>query len=228
MSTAQLLAIQTSIQNSIVKNEGNGTSLIKAKPPLSVNKRMEIYSEAYRIRLVESLRDDFERFIEKVGKNEFEELAFSFIRECPSHYQNLAEYSGEFINYLALKSKLKKDAIYDWLEIQTQNVFDMDEVLLLDDLKNISPDKLWVKLKLNTKYFTNEQYKILSYQIQGRVCFLDMNKDEIKLIGFLETSRSIDQISKFCEENFISDSFVSEWILNWMEKNIINVSLGER
>jgi hypothetical protein len=115
-----LAEIQSDIQQAVKQSTTPASlaSLIREKPPLSIPDRMKIYQEAYRIRLLESLHDDFARVLEHAGQSKFETLCLEFIVKQPSTYADLGQWSQHFSDFLSDKSpELNQLASMDWLEI---------------------------------------------------------------------------------------------------------------
>ncbi|MGZ3745036.1 MAG: hypothetical protein ACXWRA_14765 [Pseudobdellovibrionaceae bacterium] len=68
-NSTNLFELQLELQNAI-KNKNLPQNLKEAlyeKPPISISLRVQIYQEAYTLRLKESLRDDFPRVEEALS-----------------------------------------------------------------------------------------------------------------------------------------------------------------
>lgn len=63
-------------------------------------KGLRIYQNAYRIRIEESLREDFEQTESAIGDKAFQLEIDSFLSSPPSRYWNLSELSVAFSQYL--------------------------------------------------------------------------------------------------------------------------------
>jgi hypothetical protein len=93
-------------------------ALILDKAPLNSKERFEIYQDGYQFRILESLKEDFQRVRKLVGEEAFEEHAKECLQRHPSTYTNLAEYSQNFVSFTESKSaELFELASLDWLEI---------------------------------------------------------------------------------------------------------------
>lgn len=85
----------------------------------SPKSRMQVYQTAYRIRLVESLAEDFPNVVEAAGEDYFERLAIRYLERYPSTYWTVAEVGKHFARYLNQNAKLKcfaRAARKDWLD----------------------------------------------------------------------------------------------------------------
>lgn len=92
---------------------------------ISVDHRLHIYHNAYRVRLLENLRDAFEKTWSYLGDAHFELAARAFIDEHPPRHRNLRWHGAEFPQWLARRFPDDLDiaelALIDW---QLRQAFD--------------------------------------------------------------------------------------------------------
>ena len=108
---------------------------------ISVEHRLHIYHNAYRVRLLETLQDAFEKTWGYVGDDAFESAALAFIEKTPPHHRNLRWYGEMFPQWLATRFPEDGDiaelAIIDW---QLRRAFDAPDAprLRVADLASLS------------------------------------------------------------------------------------------
>ena len=74
---------------------------VLATPQASAARRLSIYADGYRSRLVEALGTDYPALRELLGEDDFNKLMLEFIAARPSRFANLRWYGGELAQYLA-------------------------------------------------------------------------------------------------------------------------------
>ena len=127
-------------------------SAIKENPPLNKHQRLEIYQEAYKIRLVECLQEDFTETAQKLGMVAFEEAVDGYIREVSPRCTQLAEYSEGFVEYVGIKyPPLYETASKEWMEILSWRAFEPEDKLSLEEMQNNVPYLLKIHPSLKTK-----------------------------------------------------------------------------
>jgi hypothetical protein len=73
-----------------------------AQPPrASVERRLQVYFDAYRSRLVEALATDYETVRTVSGAGDFGALALAFVEACPSQVRNLRWFGAGLPGFLA-------------------------------------------------------------------------------------------------------------------------------
>lgn len=218
-----LSELQVLIQNAVRSNELTSidfNSIIIEKPPISVQARIKIYQDAYRIRMLESLRDDFSRVEEAIGENEFEKLAIRFIHKNPSKVRNLAEYSQSFPDFIKTqKPHLYPEAITDWLEILSLNAEPPTDQMSAEDVQSGKPFK--IETLPSTLAEQTDKQRIIVHCFNGEAKFLDLNQVLFNFLKFLEIERSFEEISQFAHDNKIDENILSITITEWIQNKII-------
>lgn len=77
------------------------TAHIKDQAGISATIRMQIYANAYRIRLTETLETDHEILGLYLGDDLFEKMATGYIARQPSHFTSLRSFADNLPDYLA-------------------------------------------------------------------------------------------------------------------------------
>ena len=114
-----LNTLQTEFQEILLSAKCSGADwMADSKITLSPQQRMGIYHNAYRVRLVEVLLDNFEHTGMYLGEEWFYKLANAYVQSHASTHHNIANYGQKFPAFLA--KQLPKDleiselALMDW------------------------------------------------------------------------------------------------------------------
>lgn len=89
---------------------------------------VEIYSNAYRIRLLESLKEDYPMLNQLLGSESFDSMALKYIDKHPSTSYSLRYFGQHLSNFLAIEPVLQKQPYLSELagfEWQLVDVFDL-------------------------------------------------------------------------------------------------------
>lgn len=120
---------------------------------ISATKRLEIYYDGYRLRLLEILEGDFPKLHTLMGDEAFDALGHHYIAAYPSKHfsaryfgQYLAHFLREEIAYTK-QPYLAEMADFEWALGNTLDAENAN-IITLDDLKSISP-AYWGNLKIH-------------------------------------------------------------------------------
>ena len=136
-----LANLQTQFQTILLHSECQGASWVEASTQgLSAKRRMGVYHNAYRIRLIDTLIDSFEHTSKYLGDQWFNELAASYVQLNYSTHNNIGLYGKNFPQFLA--EQLPNDievaelALLDWT---LRRAFDgaNADVITQDDLQEL-------------------------------------------------------------------------------------------
>lgn len=100
MSNA-LIELQAGFQDYILGRSDRALAKIESTTTLSAERRLDIYFNAYRARLIEVLADTYERVALYLGEETFATAAGAFIEKNPSFTRNLRDYGTAFPLFLA-------------------------------------------------------------------------------------------------------------------------------
>jgi hypothetical protein len=149
MSLAQL---QRSLQAHIVDGEGEIASAIESSVAVPAATRLQIYSDAYRLRLIEALAANFPVLAHAQGDEAFARLAQEYLAVFPScHYSirwfghRLAEFLSEYPDYRPI-TWLHELAAWEWKIATAFDAADASAVTI-DHLATIAPEA-WPELRL--------------------------------------------------------------------------------
>jgi hypothetical protein len=150
MST--LASLQRKLQSHILDGDPALEDEIDGTESVSASTRLGIYSDAYRVRLIEALEANYPVLSRLLGTDEFARLTQLYLSSHPSHHfsirwfgHRLAEFLLEFDEYTP-RPWLAELAAWEW---KVATAFDArdTEFLLFEDLSNISPEE-WPSLRL--------------------------------------------------------------------------------
>ena len=150
-SDSQLAQLQTAFQSYLIDSEKGGAfaECIVDDAKVGVQKRLNIYFDAYRYRIIEALASAYPKLKLLVGDDLFEQIARSYIAEYPSTYQNIRWYGSHMrmhlLGYLPEHPIAAEMAAFEWTLASAFDAEDAPE-LTLQDLAEIPPED-WTALR---------------------------------------------------------------------------------
>jgi hypothetical protein len=194
--------------------------LIIEKPPISIQERLKIYQNAYLIRLSESVKDDFSRVEEQIGKEAFVEMIDEFIRKYPSTTQNLAQYSEAFPDFIKInKPEVFEAAQKDWMEILSTHSFEPTSKLTAQEVQS---GKAFTLLTHPATVIRTVGAKIiLSYRIAENVYFQEIDEKSKTLLELLTTERTLEELANLSEGLRIAPNDLTTSVSDWIQNGII-------
>ena len=125
MKALELSGLQTAFHDHLLNQPSTIAQEVIAGGRISVEHRLHIYHNAYRVRLLENLRDAFEKTWAYLGDTTFETTALAFIEVNPPQHRNLRWHGAAFPQWLANQFPDDQDiaelALIDW---QLRHAFD--------------------------------------------------------------------------------------------------------
>lgn len=118
--------------------DGPGTEVV-GDARAGRRRRMDVYAEAYRLRLIEALATDYPALQGRLGDEAFERLCRRYIDACPSRHASVRWFGEHLSRFLKAQPPwvdwphLAELAAFEWLQSE---VFDAGDASLL------SPDEL--------------------------------------------------------------------------------------
>lgn len=137
-----LAVLQSDFQSRLLSRPSDVATHVVARG-ISVEQRLHIYCNAYRVRLLENLKDAFEKTWAYLGDAEFEAAASTFIDEHPPLQRNLRWYGEDFPEWLASRhaseSEISELALIDW---QLRLAFDGPDAspLATENIARLKPE----------------------------------------------------------------------------------------
>ncbi|MGZ3823854.1 MAG: HvfC/BufC N-terminal domain-containing protein [Bdellovibrio sp.] len=219
-----LFEIQTAFQEAIMNRSFSSllAEEIVEKAPISNERRLEIYQDAYEIRMVESLSEDFPNVEKEIKSDVFEKLALEFLKKHPSRYRNLSEVSQNFPEFLKDKSKLLHEiAVQDWLQILSAYALEPLEetVASAEEIQNgmeflIKKHPASLTLKVEQKIF-------LGYRHAWETNVVEISEKEMFLLSFIESARTLEEFSKFSLDLGFTETELGNLLSQWMKNEIV-------
>jgi hypothetical protein len=109
-----LKTLQESFQEYLKNQEHPSEQLLSAISNTQPNKqtRLGIYHNAYRIRLLETLRSDFPKLLTLLGDDYFNQLGLEYLSQCPSTHFSIDQFGSKFPDFLKNYPNLHQ-AVYE-------------------------------------------------------------------------------------------------------------------
>ncbi len=226
--------------------EKSGLPWINQSEPLSVIDRLNIYAEAYFIRIYESMKSDFPITSEILGEISFKKLVADYIKKFPSTQHNITEigkYFSDFVsNYKSLKKLAFLPAIVqtEWLILESffskntgilnpskfLNFKDEDwenaSFLVADStrlLESIWPLEQIYKKQITfneIEHFENPNYFILIRE-NGTVFIETLTKAEFLILSKLKHGETLLQSLQTAQAE-CSDDEIGNHLMNWFHQ----------
>lgn len=96
---AALRVLQSGFQEYLLESSGGVASAVRPGG-IGAQRRLAIYHRAYRMRLLDTLRDTFGHTLIYVGSEWFDESALAYVEANPSRHASLREYGASFAGWL--------------------------------------------------------------------------------------------------------------------------------
>jgi hypothetical protein len=98
--TPGLRQLQSDLQKHLVGEHSAIADAIVDAPPLTIDARLSIYRNAYRVRLIEALDDTYPVLHAVLGDEDFGALGEAFVAAQPSVHRSIRWYGGELAEFL--------------------------------------------------------------------------------------------------------------------------------
>jgi hypothetical protein len=147
-----LNAVEHAFQRYVLDGDRRVHELVAPGPRDNAERRLAIYYNAYRQRLVEALSTDFEALAAVLGTDRFRAMCLHYVEHTPSQFRNIRWYGGALPDFLAsthpwrLQPELAEIARFEWT---LTLAFDAPEAkaMSFDDLAALPPDA-WSTLRV--------------------------------------------------------------------------------
>lgn len=146
----QLLSLQAQFQRAILTFDEAFEREIVATERVGAKQRIEIYADAYRLRLIECLQENYEALHALLGDAQFNQLCRSYIDAHPPHHYSIRWY-GDRLAEFAKQTAPYSDHAYlgelAELEWKLTEAFDGREIppVTIDAMARIAPEQ-WPQL----------------------------------------------------------------------------------
>lgn len=95
-----LIALQHAFQEYVLRGVHDIVDRIEPGRLANRERRLAVYYDAYRLRLVEALGTDFDALAAVMGKEGFEDACWSYVEATPSPFRNVRWYGGDLPAFL--------------------------------------------------------------------------------------------------------------------------------
>jgi hypothetical protein len=146
-----LCELQQALQRHLLGEESPIAAWITDAPPLSTIERLEVYRNAYPVRLIEALRETYPILHKLLGDEVFADLGRAFIAGHPSEHRSIRWYGADLAPFLAENAPYREQPVISevaLLEWTLSEVFDAADAAVIDRpaLAAIAPSA-WSELK---------------------------------------------------------------------------------
>ncbi len=125
MKTLALTGLQQAFHDHLLNMTSSIVQEVVDSGGISVDHRLNIYHNAYRVRLLENLQDAYEKTFAYLGDATFQATALAFIEAHPPQHRNLRWHGAAFPQWLNMQFPADEDiaelAMIDW---QLRHAFD--------------------------------------------------------------------------------------------------------
>ncbi|UTW45216.1 putative DNA-binding domain-containing protein [bacterium SCSIO 12696] len=146
--------------------------LVQDDPQLGADVRLNIYRNAYRLRLRETIDNDHEMLGFYLGDDLFEQMVAGYIQNHPSQHRSLRQFANQLPQYLATTEPFKSHPIIGEIaafERLLMDVFDAPEAnrASLEQLQQLAPEQ-WPQMQLrlhpSVQFFNARWNSVESWQ----------------------------------------------------------------
>src|SRR5262245_35003945 len=95
-----LADLQYRFQNYVLHDEPGMITRIGGQEGIDPQRRLRIYFDAYRLRLVEALATDYEALRALLGDNQFSDACRAYVEATPSVFRNVRWYGAGLAEFL--------------------------------------------------------------------------------------------------------------------------------
>jgi hypothetical protein len=148
-----LSAAQRALQQYVLAGDQQVCQLIAPGPRGNPERRLAVYYNAYRQRLVEALSTDFEALAALLGEARFRAACEAYVEATPSHFRNIRWYGSGLSGFLAStppwrqRPELAEIARFEWTLTLAFDASDAPAAAF-DDLAKLPPEA-WGVLRIH-------------------------------------------------------------------------------
>jgi hypothetical protein len=152
MTDIKLADLQYALQSFLLGKNDNARELTLETPSFSRDQRLAIYHQAYRLRLIDTLQNDFPALHKIIGQDAFIQVSEDYINAHPSQHPSLRWFGKEFSQFLKNHSLGKeRENLWDLAEFEWAQVmaFDASDIrpISINALRELAPE-YWMSLRL--------------------------------------------------------------------------------
>ncbi|MGE0810653.1 MAG: DUF2063 domain-containing protein [Immundisolibacter sp.] len=114
--------------------------LVADGPAFPAARRLAVYHDAYRLRLIDALGEDFPLLRALLGETGFQRLAQRYLAACPSRSHTLRDLGWGLAGFLARRPALRATAAFEWALLDAFDAADAP-ILTAADLAAVPPQR---------------------------------------------------------------------------------------
>jgi hypothetical protein len=144
-----LAELQRSLQDFLLDKNADAETLTLETPQFARHERLHIYHNAYRLRLLDTLRSDFPAVEKLLGDATFENLCLDFIAAYPSNHPSLRWLGKDLPAFLRARQQppqVCELAEFEWAQTMAFDAAD-DSVASIEDIRKLAPEA-WMTMRL--------------------------------------------------------------------------------
>jgi hypothetical protein len=152
MSAGRLRELQEQFQSHLLEGDPRIAQRIVGTPRVNVPTRLAIYSDAYRLRLLEALRVDFPALHTLAGDTEFERIGRAYIEAYPSGHFSIRYFGRQLAGFLRQDDRWRalpvflEMAVFEWALGLSFDAID-SPLVGVEDVAVIPPEA-WAHMRL--------------------------------------------------------------------------------
>ena len=143
-----LAELQKKFQHYLLQQDPRIESDIVDMPPVSANARLDIYRDAYYLRLLEALQHDYPVLSALLGDEQFDQLGRCYIDQFPSNFRSIRWYGQQLADFLQQNKHqdwLIEMAHFEWLLTESFDAAD-SKIVIVDEVAGI-PHNQWPEMR---------------------------------------------------------------------------------
>jgi hypothetical protein len=144
-----LAQLQRAFQQHVLSGDVAISKLVSGSQAVPVRERLQVYAQAYQLRLVEALSHNYPRLLQLLGDDQFANLAREYLKNYPSSTPSV-RWFGSHLHELLEREYAETPALRDLalLEWSIASAFDAADIAPLEaqKLASLAPDQ-WPSLR---------------------------------------------------------------------------------
>ena len=147
-----LARLQRGFQRHVLGGDIRFERQVPGTAQVPAGRRLAIYRNAYKARIVEALRDDYPGVRALAGETAFERIAHAYVEAYPSRFRNLRWYGGDLDSFVKRFSRrrghvLAEMARFEW---ELSLAFDAADAACVEiaDIAQVPPER-WPRMQFS-------------------------------------------------------------------------------
>ena len=143
---SELRRLQSSLFDYVMANGETVLNEVVSTASADAATRLDVYANAYRLRLIEALQTDFPGLHGLLGDEQFYQLCLDYIAACPSQHPSLRWFGAGMHEFTTTTSPYADQpligelALFEWTQGEVFDAADAD-VVAIDALAEVPPEQ---------------------------------------------------------------------------------------